>query len=83
MSHKKKKVCATLNYIENFLTLLFAVAKCISISTFASLVELPMGIMSSAIGLNICAIIAKIKSYKWIITKKKKKHDEIVFLART
>ena len=34
---------------------------CISISTFASLVDIPTGIMSSTIGLNICAIIAKIK----------------------
>ena len=79
MSHKKKKVCVTLNYLEHFLTLIFAVAECIFISAFASLV----GIMSSTIRLNICAIIAKIKNYKWIITKKKKKHDEIVFLAKT
>ena len=37
--------------------------------------------MSSAIGLNISATIAKIKKYKSII--KKKKHDEIALLAKT
>ena len=37
--------------------------------------------MSSTIGLNICAIIAKIKSYKSEI--KKKKHDEIALLAKS
>ena len=40
-----------------------------------------MGIMSSTIELNICAIIASIKNYKSII--KKKKHDEMALLAKT
>ena len=39
--------------------------------------------MSSAIGLNISAIIARVKKYKSIIKKKKKKHDEIALLAKT
>ena len=40
--------------------------------------------MSSTIGLNICAIIARIKKYKSrIIKKKKKKHDEIALLRKT
>ena len=39
--------------------------------------------MSSIIRLNICTIIARIKNYKSIIKKKKKKHDEIAFLAKT
>ena len=33
--------------------------------------------MSSTIELNICAIIARIKKYKQIIKKTKKKDDEI------
>ena len=32
---------------------------------------------------NICAVIAAIKKYKSIIKKKKKKHDQIVFLAKS
>ena len=39
--------------------------------------------MSSTIGLNISTTIAKIKKYKSIIKKKKKKHDEIALLSKT
>ena len=42
-----------------------------------------IGITSSAIGLNICAIAAGINKYKSIIKKKKKKHDKIVLLAKS
>ena len=44
---------------------------------------IPIGITNSAIGLKICAIAAGIKKYKSIIKKKKKKHDKIVFLAKS
>ena len=71
----------TLNYIEHFLTLAFAVTGCISIFAFASLVDIPTGIMSSTTGLNICAITARIKEHKSIIKKKKKRRDEIIFLV--
>ena len=67
MSKKHKKVCTTLNYIEHFLILASTVTGCISISAFASLVGIPIGIMSSAIRLKICAITAGIKKYKSII----------------
>ena len=50
MSNKNKKVCTTLNYIEYFLTSVFAIIGCISISVFASLVDIPPWIMSSTIG---------------------------------
>ena len=54
------------------------VTGCISISDFASLHGIPLGLTSSAIGLQICAIINKS-----IIEKKKKKHDKIVLLAKS
>ena len=41
-----------------------------------------MGITSSAVGLNICAVIAGIKKYKSIVKKKKKKHDKIVLFGK-
>ena len=47
---------------------------------FASLVAIPVGITSSAVGIKICAIMAGIKKCKSII-KKKKKHYKIVFLG--
>ena len=50
MSKKRKKVCTTLNYIEHFLILGSTITGCVSISAFASLVGIPIGVMSSAIG---------------------------------
>ena len=83
MSKKHKKVCTTLNYIEHFLILGSTITGCVSISAFASLVGIPIGIASSTIGLKICVITAGIKKYKSIIKKKKKKHDKIVLLAKS
>ena len=81
LSNKNKKGCTTLNYIKHFLILVFAVTIYISISDFASLVDISQGILSSTIGLNIYAIIARIKKYKLITKKNKKKHDKIALLA--
>ena len=80
MSKKHKKV---LNYIDHLLILISTITRSVSISAFASLVGIPIGITSSAIGLKICAITAGIKKYKSIIKKKKKKHDRIVLLAKS
>ena len=82
MSRKHKKACATLNYIEHFLILDSTITGCISISAFASFLGIPIGITSSAIVLEICAIAAGIKKYKPIIKEKKKKHDKIALLAK-
>ena len=48
----------------------------ISISAFASLIGISIGIANSEIGLKICAMTAGIKKYKSIIKKDKKKHDK-------
>ena len=61
MSRKHKKVCTTLNYIEQFLTLASTITGCISISYSISLLGILIGITSSAIRLKICAIAAGIK----------------------
>ena len=52
LSNNNKKVCSTLNYTEQFLTLVFAVTVCISMSAFASVVNIPKAIMCSTIGLD-------------------------------
>ena len=62
-SKKQKKVCATFNYIENLL-LASVVTGCFLISDFASLVGIPIGVLSSVIELKICAITAGITKYK-------------------
>ena len=63
MSRKHKKVCATPNYIEDFLLLASAFTRCISISAFTSLIGIAIGITSFAIGLKMCTIAAGIKKY--------------------
>ena len=83
MSKKHKKVCRVLNYIDHLLIAISTIIGCVSISAFASLVGIPIGIISSAIGLKICAITTRIKKYRSINKKKKKKHDKIVLLAKS
>ena len=65
------------------LILASTVPGCVSISAFPSLVCVPIGIASSAVGLKIFAVTAEIKKYKSIIKKKKKKYEEIVLLGKT
>ena len=61
VTKKHKKICSTLNYIGHFLILSSTITGSVSISAFASSVSIPIGIKSSAIGLNICAITSGIK----------------------
>ena len=62
MSRKRKKVCITLNYIENFLILASAITGCISIYVFASLLGISIRVTSSTIGLKICAKLQELKN---------------------
>ena len=73
----------TLNYINHFLILWPTIIGCVSISAFSSLADITIGTRSSTIGLKICAIAAGIEQRKSIIKKKKKKHEKIVFLAKS
>ena len=72
MSNKHKKVCTAFNYLVYFLILASTITGCISISVFYSLIGIPIGTASSAIGLRTFAIAAGIERYKSIIKKKKK-----------
>ena len=71
-SKKYRKVSRVLNYIEHLLILISAVTGSASISASASLVGIPIGITTSAVGSKICVITAEIKKYKLIIKKKEK-----------
>ena len=73
-----------LNYFEEFLVFVSAVSGYVLIFTLAALVDVPVGIASSIVGLKICAFTPVIKTYKSIIKKKrKKKHDNMLSLAKT
>ena len=62
MSEKFKKTCKYLNYVENLLILSLAITACISISAFAWLVCVSVGITSSVMGIQICPINAGLVS---------------------
>ena len=81
MSKKYKNVCRILNKIDHLLIVISTNNRCITISAFASLVGIPIGVTSSEIRLKICAITAGIKKYSSIMKKKKKKHEEIALLV--
>ena len=76
MSKKPKKICTSLNYIEHFLILGFAITEFLLL--LFQLVQELRGITSSTI-----VITATIKKYQSIIKKKKKKHDKTVLLPKS
>ena len=76
MSKKCKRACRKLNCLCSLF--ISAGLGCVSISAFASLVGILIGITSSAVGLKMCAINAGIKKYQ----EKRKKHNKIVLLGK-
>ena len=54
---------------------------CFSVFASASLHGIPIGIMSSALGLKTCVIAEAIKKCKSIIMKKK--HNKILMIAKS
>ena len=83
LSKKHENVFRVFNYIDQSLIVISTITRCVSISSFASLVGIPIGITSSTTGLKICVITAGIKRYKSINKKKKTKHDKIILLSKS
>ena len=61
-----------MNYIEHSFIAISTMTGYVSISAFASLAGIPIGIASSGVGLKICVVTPGIKKYKSIIKKKAK-----------
>lgn len=59
-----------------------AVSDCVSVSVFASLVGVPVGITSSKLGSKVYWVTAGIKTYTSIIKIKRKINDKIVLLEK-
>ena len=74
MSGRNKKISTALNYIGHVLVLVSIIVGCISISGFASLLGLLVGITSSTIGWKVFLITTGIKKYNSTIQKYKMKH---------
>ena len=58
-----------MNYSEQSLIAISTITGCVSISAFASLVGISIGITSYTIGLKICVITTESKRYKSIVKK--------------
>ena len=71
MNKKQKKVCRALNYIDLSLFVISTITGCVSISVFAFLVRIAIGIAISTIGIKYCVITAGINKYKSIIRKRR------------
>ena len=80
MSEEYKKTCRYLNFVEHLLILASTITSCISISVCASLVCVPVGIMSSLVVIKLCEITAEIQNYKPIIKKKRRSMIKTVLL---
>ena len=74
MSRKHKKVCTTLNYLKSFRIFASTITGCVSIFAFFFFD------WSSYRNYKFCN---RIKSIIKSINKKKKKQDQIVFLAKS
>ena len=81
MSNKNQNLCTALSYIKCFLILASVVTRCISISAFDPLLDIPVVASSSHVESKICAITAEKRQS--IIKKKGKKHDKIVLLGKS
>ena len=73
-----------LNYAENLLFLVSTFTGLVSISVFASLVGIPLGITSSAARLKICVITAGIKNstVKIVLLAKDKLNTTEILLSK-
>ena len=69
---KHKKVCKVINYFQNFIIIISGVNGCVSISAFASLVGIPIGITSSAVGIKFVQSVQELKSISQSSRIKKK-----------
>ena len=63
ISKKFRKARRVMSHIEHLLVLVSTVTGCVSVSAFASLVGIPVGIANSAVGLTNCVIASGIKKY--------------------
>lgn len=70
--HKKLYFNKILNYIEQPLILVTAISGCISISSFATLIDILIGTASSAVALKIYVITMELKNQSRFFKSRKR-----------
>ena len=82
-SKKLNKYVTAFHYIDKILILLSATSSGVSIISFASIVGAPVGIASASLTLIFSLTTGIVKKLLNITRNKKKKHDEILMLAKS
>ena len=78
-----KKFIRFQNYIEPWIILVCELNGWVLIYGFILLVDIPVGIVISAVGLKTCVITTIIKTHYWNIKKEEKvNHDEVLILIK-
>ena len=81
-SKKLNKYVTIFDYIEKILIVLSATSSSVSIISFTSTIGLPVGIVSTSFTLIFSITTGIIKKLLSTTIKKKKKHDQILMLAK-
>ena len=81
-SKKLNKYVTIFDYIDKILIVLSATSSSVSIISFASTIGVPVGIASACFTLVFSITAGIIKKLLSTIIKKKKKHDQILMLAK-
>ena len=81
-SKKLSKYVAAFDYIDKILIVLGATSGGVSIISFTSVVEAPVGIASASFTLIFSLTTGIVKKLLSITRNKKKKHDKILMLAK-
>ena len=80
---KKNHVFKNINYVDKILFVLSAASGGLSINSFTSIIEAPVGIKSAIFALIFCLTTRIVKKLLNITRKKMKKHDKILMLAKS
>ena len=82
-SKKLNKYVAAFNYVDKVLIFLSATSGGVSIISFMSFIEAPVGIASASFTLTFSLTTGIIKKLLIITRNNKKKHDKILMLAKS
>ena len=83
MSKRLSKYIVSFDYFDNSLIVLSAKSSSISIASFATVIETPVGIASASLSLTSSLPAGLVKKLIKTTRNNKKKHNEIVMLARS
>ena len=83
MSKNLSNYIASFEYFDKLLIILSVATGSISIASFATVIEAPVGIMSASCSLAFSITTGFLKTFLKITRNKRKKHNKIVILARS